>query len=131
VLLLLPTTILVLAGESVGNDFQPRYLLPLLVLFAGVLFLRVHGGRIAFNRVQVWLVVGALSATQFVALHLNIRRYVTGIDELSPWLDTGAEWWWPGAPTPMVVWIGGSLAYSALIAIVLLRHRGRMPLEST
>jgi hypothetical protein len=131
VLLLLPTLILVLAGQSVGVDFQPRYLLPLLVLFAGVLFLKIQGGDIAFNRVQVWLVVGALGMAQFVALHLNIRRYVTGIDELSPWLDAGAEWWWPGAPTPMVVWLGGSLAYASLVAIVLLRHRGRLALEST
>jgi hypothetical protein len=69
-------------------------------------------------------VIAALSAAHFVALHLNIRRYVTGVDQSGPNLDAGAEWWWQGPVGPNAVWLLGSLAYTLLIAILITNIAG-------
>ncbi|WP_341954140.1 DUF2142 domain-containing protein [Salinibacterium sp. TMP30] len=119
----IPVTLLVLAGKDVGDDFQPRYLLPLIVVFVGAVFFTASGQRVRFARAQVWLIVVALSGAHFVALHLNIRRYVTGIDALSPNLDAGREWWWALIATPNVAWLVGSLCFTAALALLLPAHR--------
>jgi len=118
-----PVTLLVLAGKDVGEDFQPRYLLPLIVVFIGSLFFTQRDQVIRLSRAQVWLVVAALSGAQFIALHLNIRRYVTGIDALNANLDAGREWWWALLITPNIVWIVGSLCFAAALAVLLPRCR--------
>lgn len=119
----IPVMLLVLAGKDVGEDFQPRYLLPLVVVFVGAVFFTSRPQSIELSRVQVWVIVAALSGAQFVALHLNIRRYVTGIDALGPDLDAGREWWWALVLTPNVTWILGSLCFAAALALLLPAHR--------
>lgn len=119
VLLLFPTFVLVAAGQSVGENLQPRYLMPLVVLFAGVLFWEPPGRRIRFGRVQRLLVIAALAIAQAVALFLQLSRYVSGFDDLGPDLDAHIEWWWHLAISPMTVWVIGSLAYTGLIALLL------------
>jgi hypothetical protein len=119
VLWALPTAVLVAAGEDVGANMQPRYLLPLLVLFAGVLFWSPPGRPIRFGRAQRILVVVTLGVAQSIALHLNLSRYVSGFDDLAPHLDSGVEWWWPIAVSPMAVWVVGSIAYAGLVALLL------------
>lgn len=116
---LLPTVVLVAAEASVGENMQPRYLLPLIVLFAGVLMYAPPTQRIQFSRVQVAMVAATLSVTNLIALHLNIRRYVTGFDDLGANLDAGIEWWWDIPFSPMFVWIIGSAAFAGLLAMVL------------
>ncbi|EAR24828.1 hypothetical protein A20C1_06091 [marine actinobacterium PHSC20C1] len=119
----IPVMLLVLAGKDVGDDYQPRYLLPLIIVFVGVVFVTSGLQRVRFSRVQVWLIVAALSGAQFVALYLNIRRYVTGIDALSPDLNAGREWWWALVITPNVAWIVGSLCFAGALALLLPSHR--------
>lgn len=121
---MLPVIVLVAAGDTVGENMQPRYLLPLIVVFAGILFLSPRGGPIRFTRLQVVLVIAALSVSQFIALNLNLRRYVTGFDNLGLNLDSGVEWWWNLAISPMTVWLVGSVAFTALLVIMLPRHSG-------
>lgn len=125
VLLVFPTFVLVAAGQDVGANLQPRYLLPLIVLFAGVLFWQPPGRTIRFGPVQRTLVIVALSVAQAVALFLQLARYVTGFDDLTPWLDGAIEWWWTVAPSPMTVWVIGSLAYAGLLLLLL----GRPPAD--
>lgn len=126
VLWLLPVIVLVAAGDTVGENMQPRYLLPLIVMFAGILFLSPRARPIRFTRLQVVLVAATLSVTQLIALNLNLRRYVTGFDNLGLNLDSGIEWWWDWAVSPMTVWIVGSVAFTALLFILLSRHSGRV-----
>jgi hypothetical protein len=121
---LLPVIVLVSAGDTVGENMQPRYLLPLIVMFAGILFLSPRARPVQFTRPQVILVAATLSVTQFIALNLNLRRYVTGFDNLGLNLDSGIEWWWDWALSPMTVWIVGSVAFTALVFILLPRHSG-------
>ncbi|WP_152545338.1 hypothetical protein [Microbacterium sp. CH12i] len=48
----------------------------------------------------------------------NIRRYTTGLDTISPDPGANAEWWWPGAPAPLVVWIVGTLSFGILVVLL-------------
>ncbi len=126
VLWLLPVYVLWQSAATVGEAVQPRYLLPLIVLLAGVIMLTRPDSQVTFTRVQLTLITLTLSVVNFVALHMNLRRYVTGIDSQGINLDAGAEWWWDGAIfSPMFVWIIGSAAYAALIGILAIEAGNR------
>jgi len=44
---------------------------------------------------------------------------VTGTDQQGFDLDGSAEWWWTGVPFgPTALWMIGSLAYAALLAVL-------------
>jgi len=117
VLVLLPVYVLTVGEDRVGEMLQPRYLLPLIVLFAFLLVLEPDRRQLRFTRVQTVIVLGALAVANFVALHIDIRRYVTGTDQQGLNLDAGAEWWWTGFPVgPTIVWIVGTLAFVGLLS---------------
>jgi len=115
---LLPTYILVQSGTVVGNGVQPRYILPLVTMLAGVLLLQAGGVRLIFSRGQVVALVATLSVVNAVALFFNMRRYITGTDVLSWNLSAAGGWWWNIPVAPIVVWIAGSLAFAAFLGIV-------------
>jgi len=118
VLWILPTYVLTQGGDKVGEQVQPRYILPLIVLLGGILALQVGRKRFALGRVQTVSVVIGLSAANLLALHVNMRRYITGNDVPGWNLNAGAEWFWSGAPAPMVVWAVGSAAFAGLVIIL-------------
>lgn len=115
----LPLYVLQAGGHSVGQVVQPRYLLPLGVLLAGLLLLTEAGRPLRLTRLQGWLVGLALIGIHFVALQITIRRYVTGIDQAGFSLDAGAEWWWTGMPGPNTIWIGASAAFAVVVALAV------------
>jgi hypothetical protein len=121
ILLAIPLYVLQSGGDVVGDQVQPRYLLPLVVLLAGLLLLTTPSRPIVLTLAQRVTIIVALSGSQFIALHLNLRRYVTGIDQSGPNLDAGVEWWWQGPIGPNAVWLLGSLAYTLLVAILVTR----------
>lgn len=123
VLWALPLYVLQQGGQTVGHMLQPRYLLPLIVLLGGLLALGAPYVR--WTRGQLLVVAGALSVAHFVALHTNLRRYLTGVDTGGLNLNAGIEWWWNVPFSPMLVWIVGSLAYAGLLVLVA----ARMPLR--
>ena len=130
VLVVLPVYVLTAGGDKVGANLQPRYLLPLIVLFGFLLVFEPAGARLRFARLQTAVILGALGIANLVSLQVNIRRYVTGADQQGPNLDAGAEWWWPGAVvTPMGTWLFGVLAYAALL-VVLWRSLRRVEILS-
>jgi hypothetical protein len=114
-LFLLPCYILTQSNGVVGGYYQPRYLMPLILIFGGLAVLDT-GRRIAFSRSAI--VVGGLvlSLANAAALFVNLRRYLTGLDSFSMNLNADLEWWWPVAPSPMAVWIIGSAAFAGAIA---------------
>jgi hypothetical protein len=118
-LVAIPVYVLQAGGDTIEENIQPRYLLPLIVLFAGTLMLTRSVGEITFTLAQRVVIVVALATSHFVALHINIRRYVTGTDASGVNLDAGAEWWWAGPIGPNAVWLLGSLAYTLLVAILI------------
>ncbi len=120
VLVVLPVYVLTAGGNTVGNQVQPRYLLPLIVLFALLLVTAPPGSRtVRFTRFQTFTILGALSLANLVALQVNIRRYVTGADQQGLNLDSGVEWWWAGLPVgPTAVWLIGAASFAALLAVL-------------
>lgn len=118
-----PMFILQQADELVGAVFQSRYALPLVPVLLGIALLRPagHGGILPNPTHRMWI-VGAISVANAIALHQNIRRYVTGLDNFGYNLNN-AEWWWFGLNgswlTPMAVWWIGSLAFFGFLWVVL------------
>lgn len=111
-----------LLGQSrmlVGELIQPRYLVPLMIVLVGVASCRRDAAR-AWAGLRLLVAGAALALANATALHINIQRYTTGTDHLS--IDPGrdAEWWWAYAPSPMIVWIGGSLAFAGIFAVLWL-----------
>lgn len=126
VLIVLPVYVLTAGGDKVGANLQPRYLLPLIVLFVFLLVTETVGGRLRFTRVQTFAILAALAVANLVSLQVDIRRYVTGADQQGLNLDAGAEWWWTGFPVgPMWVWVIGAVAYAGLLAILWPQLRRR------
>ena len=123
VLWAVPLYVLQAGGDAVGANVHPRYLLPLVVMFGGMLLLAIPGRRILLPRAAQFAVGAALIGAHFVALHINIRRYVTGLDVGGLDLGANAEWWWAGPIGPTAVWLLGSLAYGLLVIVLLRRFR--------
>jgi Predicted membrane protein (DUF2142) len=119
VLWALPVFILQKGGNLIGVNVQPRYLLPLIVLLGGVALLTRRNQRLDFSRLQLVVVVATLSLVNFVSLHVNIQRYVSGNNHAGLDLDAHEAWWWQMPFPPDLVWIVGSLAYAAMLAIIV------------
>jgi hypothetical protein len=126
-LYLLPVYVLTVASSVVGENVQPRYILPLVVVLGGLLLLTRDAD--APLRPGPWHVIPAivlLVGANAVALFINLRRYLTGFDVEQLSLESGAEWWWTGFPVgPTVVWLFGTAAFAAtviLLGIVWLRE---------
>jgi hypothetical protein len=119
VLIVLPVYVLTVGGQKVGVDLQPRYLLPLILLLALLLVVMPPGRELRFTRLQMFAIFGALAIANFVSLHVNLRRYLTGADQQGLNLDEGTEWWWTGFPVgPNAIWAIGSLAFAGLLWIL-------------
>lgn len=122
----------VLLGQSrmlVGELIQPRYLLPLMIIALGVASLRFDAER-AWRGARMLLASAALVIAFGTALHVNIQRYTTGLDQLTIDPGAGSEWWWANAPSPAVVWIGGTLAFAGVFAGLWFAMRQQGPVFS-
>ena len=116
---LIPVVFLQDVGEQVGDWVQPRYLLPLILVFLGIALLSRDGREPLASRGQWIALAVAVSVAQALALHRILRRYVTGVDVPFWNLDSGVEWWWSSFLTPMSVWALGSAAFAALAVLGL------------
>ncbi|WP_250442543.1 DUF2142 domain-containing protein, partial [Actinotalea sp. C106] len=115
-----PAYVQYLSGLPVGSHVQPRYVYPLIILFviaAAVRVGRVEAGG-AWSRPQRIVLALALGAAHSVALHANLRRYVTGTDVGGLDLDGAIEWWWGVPISPMGVWMLGSVAFAAALLLL-------------
>ena len=123
-----PTLLQWQSHAPVGNYIQPRYILPLAILLVGFALVKTREPASELSIAQIVVVVAALSAANGLALHTNIRRYVTGQDVAGVNLSFGAEWWWNAGPTPMVLWGIGAIAFASCLALLgLLVHRWSRP----
>ena len=114
VLYLLPLYVLQKGMNLVGEEVQPRYLLPLIVVFAGICF--IDGTWMAEDRwtkVAVLFAITALFSANCVALYINLKRYASGLSTGS-WIPLIPEekWWWLSGIVPTwAVLLVGSLSF--------------------
>jgi hypothetical protein len=118
-LVLYPLYLLVQSRIQVGQGVQSRYLVPLMVIFTGLALLGRRGVALRLTKRQAGAASAALGIAQSIALHVHMRRYVTGFDAVSVSLDRDLEWWWPSAPGPTVVWLVGSVAFTIATYVAL------------
>lgn len=121
-LYLIPLYVLQKSLVPVGTQVQPRYLLPLILIFTGVVLLPRASGILNLSQFQIATVVSGLFIAYSLALHFNIRRYVTGVDVNSPNLNANIEWWWNQGPSPMFVWAVGSISMLLLATIFFRKY---------
>lgn len=112
-----PFVLLYQSRTTVGDLVQPRYLLPLLIIAVGVASLR-RDAETSWNGMRLWLSGAALTVAFAVALRTNIQRYTTGADQFHADPGLNAEWWWSGVPSPLVTWVGGSIAFFGIFVLL-------------
>ena len=112
-----PLYVLMHDGVIVGEYVQPRYIYPLLIIFAGIVLLGMRSDSLGLSRVQSITVAAMVSIAHGFALFATYRRYVTGTDVIDANLNHSAEWWWnmPLAPaslySPMAFFLLGTVAF--------------------
>jgi len=115
VLIAAPLVTLQMSAYEVGQGVQPRYLAPLMLLLAAVLLGRRRSdGARQLTLLQTWAVYLSLVLAQSWALHEIIRRYVSGDQGPALDLNKQIEWWRAGIPSPMAVWLIGSVGFAGL-----------------
>jgi hypothetical protein len=121
-LVAIPVYILVQSSTVVGSGVQPRYILPLIIMFGGVALFHLRDREPQLGRVQVYVVEIAIIVANAIALHVNFRRYLTGVD-MGGWnLNNQREWWWELPFPPIIVWAVGSLAFAFAVHLLLRYH---------
>lgn len=123
-LIAFPSYVLWQALAVVGAQVQPRYILPLIVMLAGVMLLAVGDRGLSLSLLQRNVIATILTIAHAIALHFNLRRYISGLDVGSWNLNEQLEWWWGGL-SPMALWAIGAVAFGAM-AFTLVRS---VPLE--
>lgn len=136
-LVVFPLYILFTGNAIVGENVQPRYLLPLLALFLATALAPSldgaegtdHGtprGPLRLDGMQVWLVVALIGGAQALALYTNTKRYS------GPGILRGTtSWWWDAGPSPMTVCIVGAVSFALLLVLWALDHRSESTAEAT
>jgi hypothetical protein len=114
-----PMYLLMQSHVLVGEGVQPRYVLPILLIFTGLSVLGTRGTTLRLSPVAYAAVVAALGLIHAVALHIQIRRYVTGLDVSKIIFGDDLEWWWDSAPDATLVWLAASLGFTWVVAAVL------------
>lgn len=112
-----PFVLLAQSNAVVGSVVQSRYIMPLMVILVGVASLAPRI-ETAWRGPRSLVAGAALSVAMSIALHVNIRRYTVGTDSYA--IDPGAdaEWWWASAPSPLAVWLIGSVAFFAVFVVL-------------
>jgi hypothetical protein len=114
----IPTYLLYITNQFVGDYLQPRYVLPLLSMLAVVAIARLDGDAFRLTRGQRWTVLGVLAVANAAALFTNIRRYVTGNNAHGFNLDRNVQWWWHGPISPMAVFVVGVCAFAVALVVL-------------
>jgi uncharacterized membrane protein len=121
-LIAVPMYVLQISSSHVGENIQPRYIYPLLI-GATVIALFVGNSSKAFlGRAQTMVIFVSISLANSFALYTNMSRYIQGQGWGTNWnLNAAAQtgWWWQVGPSPMVVWILGSLSFAIAFSSVL------------
>ena len=127
----LPLYILQMGGDAVGSNVQPRYFVPLVPLvMAAAMWRPKKGGASSLSMLQTLILYASLVIAHAIALHVQIRRFVTGLDANWFNLNVRAEWWHAG-PSPMATWWIGSVGFAVLALLLFRVRRDRTTVSET
>jgi hypothetical protein len=128
--LALPVVSLLSVGLVVLESLQPRHYIPLLYALLGLTLIRSRGQEpLALGRGTRVTIASIITVSHSTALIVNINRYTRGLTEFL-YIDTNRdiEWWWGGAaPTPLTVWLLGSIGFAVLAGSVFSMFSGDGP----
>lgn len=114
----IPLYVLVHDNISVGSGVQPRYIYPLLIMIAGAALWEIKLDQAPISKLQIVIASLALISANSIALHTNIRRYVTGTDAGGFNLNANLEWWWNIPISPLMTWGIGTVMFVIAIFFV-------------
>ena len=119
VLVVAPIVMFQMDSAIVGELVQPRYVLPILLLAAGIFTSGERDGSAEFLSPSTRILFPALLTIAYsMALHTTMRRYVTGNDVMDWNLNSNREWWWQNGPQPMTIWFLGTTCFAYLVASI-------------
>jgi hypothetical protein len=124
----IPLSILYRDTAIIGENFQSRYILPLVLQVIGLIVAR---GELTHrvSRPTKGLIVLLSTMGYLVALHTTIRRYVTGNDVMDWNLNRGKEWWWISALSPMTILWGSSICFFFIVMRVVFKDLEDEPIS--
>jgi hypothetical protein len=131
-LLAIPLWTLQISHARVGTFLQPRYLYPAVILLvAAAVTIEHRNERPTALQLVALGAAGALANS--AALYGAIRRFsIANPTRVDADLASHEKWWWAvGVPGPMTIWIVGSLAFAAAVAILLTYLASPTPMRNT
>ncbi|MBC9226347.1 DUF2142 domain-containing protein [Aeromicrobium sp. zg-636] len=117
----IPFVLLAQTHAILGSHVQSRYMLPLFVMAVAIATVGVPASR--WTGWMSWFVAGAVAIAGSFALHANLRRYTAGVGPFS--LDPGGDsrWWWDSTPSPLAVWLIGTVAFALALVVLVVQLR--------
>lgn len=115
-LVIVPVVILQLSAARVGQQVQPRYIFPLIVLLIVAL---VSVGIEWDFRTRIPIIVGlvGLAVANASALFINMGRHINGLGSM---LSLNPDSWWWGSWSPWPILFLGSAAFGALVTVLII-----------
>jgi len=120
----IPMYMFLLDGAIVGENIQSRYVLPLVTVLFAVFALQTvrTDNPWSLTTTSRVALTAAVTVAHAAALHINMRRYISGLDVWSPNLNKAREWWPTWLPSPNLCWIIGSLAMGVVTYLIFFRE---------
>lgn len=126
-LIAIPLVTLQFSGAHVGENVQPRYIFPLILVVLSISF--TTNTEMKFSLLQQTIFIFLFAIAQSVALYVNILRYVAGLQTSVGFnLDSSTPigWWWKYATIgPMWIWGIGTIAFTCFIYIVFVQTKNK------
>jgi hypothetical protein len=78
--------------------------------------LKFAGTKPVLSNLQSWVILAGIAIANALALYVNTKRYVSGLNNgTGVSLDANIEWWWNIPLSPMTVWILGALGFAVAV----------------
>ena len=107
-----------LGAIGLGSRYIMAIYLVLLATFSASAVTSRKLTNFRFSKSSLATIFLTISLAQSLSLHQSIRRYVTGTN-IAGWnLNNGAQWWWTYGPSPMTIWLIGTVAFGIALFVV-------------
>jgi hypothetical protein len=131
--IVIPMYMLFVDRAFVIENVQARYVLPLLTVAFALLVLPTQqfDGPWSLTVVSRSLLSAAITVAHAIALHTNMRRYISGLDVISPNLNNGREWWPNWLLSPNFCWFAGALSMGVVTYLLFFHVLGNRPITTS